>query len=202
MQYETQNESLLADLREAELKKEELQTTLVSFNEQLVTLKTREQGLLETEMDRCGGRGRERGREGEREREREGKGERVNLVLSPSFLHRHQPCREQEQSGVIHSANEMKRALEERLQQTLDGHQREVDQLKSEIAAKEAHISQVSTRYQDQLVMVNTLKEELEQTRHSYDAEKQNYAKIRTQMRIKERARRDLGGLSDTVVSW
>ena len=52
MQYETQNESLLADLREAELKKEELQTTLVSFNEQLVTLKTREQGLLETEMDR------------------------------------------------------------------------------------------------------------------------------------------------------
>ena len=51
-QYETQNESLMADLREAELKKEELQHTLVSFNEQLVTLKTREQGLLDSEMDR------------------------------------------------------------------------------------------------------------------------------------------------------
>ena len=51
-QYETQNESLMSNLREAELKKEELQHTLVSFNEQLVTLKTREQGLLDSEMDR------------------------------------------------------------------------------------------------------------------------------------------------------
>lgn len=52
IQYETQNESLMVELREAELKKEELQHTLVSFNEQLVTLKTREQGLLESEIDR------------------------------------------------------------------------------------------------------------------------------------------------------
>ena len=51
--------------------------------------------------------------------------------------------REQEQSGVIHSANEMKRALEERLQQHLDSHQRQVEALKAEISAKEAQISQV-----------------------------------------------------------
>jgi hypothetical protein len=37
----------------------------------------------------------------------------------------------------------MKRALEERLQQHLDGHQRQVKTLKEEISAKEAHISQV-----------------------------------------------------------
>lgn len=42
----------MAELREAEFKKEELQHTLVSFNEQLVSLKTREQGLLESEIDR------------------------------------------------------------------------------------------------------------------------------------------------------
>lgn len=42
----------MVELREAELKREELQHTLVSFNEQLVTLKTREQGLLESEIDR------------------------------------------------------------------------------------------------------------------------------------------------------
>ena len=51
-QYETQNESLMVDLREAELTKEELQQTLTSFNEQLVTLKIREQGLLDSEIDR------------------------------------------------------------------------------------------------------------------------------------------------------
>ena len=81
--------------------------------------------------------------------------------------------REQEQSGVIHSANEMRRSLEERLQQHLENHQREVDALKSEIATKEAHISQVSGRYQDQLMAVNELKEELEQTQHNYDAGKE-----------------------------
>lgn len=32
-------------------------------------------------------------------------------------------------------------------------------------------------------------------------AERQRYAKIRAQMKIKERIRRDLGGLTDTVVS-
>lgn len=78
--------------------------------------------------------------------------------------------REQEQSGVIHSANEIKRSLEERLQQHLDSHQSEVEALKSEIAAKEAHISQVSSRYQEQLMTVNELKEELDQTQHYYDA--------------------------------
>lgn len=51
-QFETQNESLVAELKEAELKREELQHTLVSFNEQLVTLKTREHGLLVSEIDR------------------------------------------------------------------------------------------------------------------------------------------------------
>ena len=102
---------------------------------------------------------------------------------------------------MIHSANEMKRVLEERLQQTLESHQRQVETLKSEISSKEAHISQVSSRYQAQLVTVNTLREELVQTQHSYDAERQRYAKIRTQMKIKERIRRDLGGLTDTVVS-
>ena len=55
-----------------------------------------------------------------------------------------QPYREQEPSGVIHSANEMKRALEETIQQQLDSHQRQVEALKTEISAKEAHISQVN----------------------------------------------------------
>ena len=44
---------------------------------------------------------------------------------------------------MIHSANEVKRALEERLQQHLDSHQRQVETLQAEISAKEAHISQV-----------------------------------------------------------
>ena len=95
----------------------------------------------------------------------------------------------------------MKRALEERLQQHLDSHQSQVEVLKSEIASKEAHISQVSASYQEQMLTVNVLKEELEQIQHSYDVEKQRYSKIRTQMKIKERIRRDLGGLTDTVVS-
>ena len=102
---------------------------------------------------------------------------------------------------MIHSANEMKRALEERLQQHLESHQRQVDDLRAEIAAKEAHISQVSSRYQEQMMTVSVLKEELEQTQHSYEDEKHKFAKIRTQMKIKERIRRDLGGLTDTVVS-
>ena len=109
--------------------------------------------------------------------------------------------REQEQSGVIHSANEMKRALEERLQQHLDSHQRQVETLKAEISTKEAHISQVSGRYQEQLLAVNLLREELEQTQQHYNVERQKYAKIRAQMKVKEKIRRDLGGLTDTVVS-
>ena len=48
---------------------------------------------------------------------------------------------------------------------------------------------------------VNLLREELEQTQHHYDTERQKYAKIRAQMKIKEKIRRDLGGLTDTVVS-
>ena len=60
---------------------------------------------------------------------------------------------------------------------------------------------QVSGRYQEQLLAVNLLREELEQTQHHYDVERQRYAKIRAQMKIKERIRRDLGGLTDTVVS-
>ena len=67
----------------------------------------------------------------------------------------------------------MRRSLEERLQQHLENHQRQVDALKSEITSKEAHISQVSGRYQDQLMAINELKEELEQTQHNYDAGKE-----------------------------
>ena len=48
---------------------------------------------------------------------------------------------------------------------------------------------------------MNLLREELEQTQHHYDVERQRYAKIRAQMKIKEKIRRDLGGLTDTVVS-
>ena len=102
---------------------------------------------------------------------------------------------------MIHSANEMKRALEERLQQHLDSHQRQVETLKAEISTKEAHISQVSGRYQEQLLAVNLLREELEQTQQHYNVERQKYAKIRAQMKVKEKIRRDLGGLTDTVVS-
>ena len=60
---------------------------------------------------------------------------------------------------------------------------------------------QVSGRYQEQLLAVNLLREELDQTRNHYDVERQRYIKIRAQMKIKERIRRDLGGLTDTVVS-
>ena len=95
----------------------------------------------------------------------------------------------------------MKRALEERLQQQLDTHHKEVETLKSEIAAKESHISQVSGRYQEQVMAVGMLREELKQTQHNYESERQRYAKIRMQMKVKERIRRDLGGLTDTVVS-
>ena len=131
-----------------------------------------------------------------RERERKREREREDTIHSVS----HGNHREQEQSGVIHSANEMKRALEERLQQHLDSHQRQVDDLRAEIAAKEAHVSQVLSRYQEQMVTVSVLKEELEQTQQNYDQEKHKFAKIRTQMKVKERIRRDLGGLTDTVV--
>ena len=60
---------------------------------------------------------------------------------------------------------------------------------------------QVSDRYQEQLLAVNLLREELEQTQHHYDTERQRYVKIRAQMKIKEKIKRDLGGLTDTVVS-
>ena len=51
-QFETQNESLTAHLRESEQKKKELEDTLLTLNEQLLDLKTKEQVLTASELDR------------------------------------------------------------------------------------------------------------------------------------------------------
>lgn len=74
-----------------------------TLNEELLTLKTREQVLLSSEEER-----------------------------------------EQEQAGVVHSANEMKRALESQLHQHMESHTHHMDALKTEISAKEEHISQIN----------------------------------------------------------
>ena len=48
---------------------------------------------------------------------------------------------------------------------------------------------------------MSLLRDELERIQHRYKTEKQVFTKIRAQMKIKERIKRDLGGLTDTVVS-
>jgi len=52
LQYETQNEVLQANLRVSELKKQELESSLGTLHDQLLTLKGREQTLLSAEYDR------------------------------------------------------------------------------------------------------------------------------------------------------
>lgn len=51
-QYETHNEVLQTSLRESELKKQELEHSLATLNEQLLVLKEREEMLLASELDR------------------------------------------------------------------------------------------------------------------------------------------------------
>ena len=52
--------------------------------------------------------------------------------------------REQEQAGMRHSANEVKRALKDQMEHHMGTYQHQVDNLRAEIAAKEAQISQLT----------------------------------------------------------
>ncbi len=56
-------------------------------------------------------------------------------------------------------------------------------------------------KYNDQLLEMDELRSELLQSQNYQREEEQKYSKIRLQMRVKERLRHDLGGLTDTVVS-
>ena len=47
---------------------------------------------------------------------------------------------------------------------------------------------------------MESLHSELTQTQTRQHEEEQKYSKIRLQMRVKERLKQDLGGLTDTVV--
>jgi len=51
-QFEIQNENLSAHLRESELKKKDLESVLSSLNDQLLSLRTQEQVMLASELDR------------------------------------------------------------------------------------------------------------------------------------------------------
>ena len=57
-------------------------------------------------------------------------------------------------------------------------------------------------QYQEQLVEVESLQNELEGARQQYEDEKQHYTKIKMQVKVKEKIRKDVGGLTNTVVSW
>ncbi len=56
-------------------------------------------------------------------------------------------------------------------------------------------------QYHEQLLEMDGLRSELHQSQSHQRDEEQRYSKIRLQMRVKERLRHDLGGLTDTVVS-
>ncbi len=55
-------------------------------------------------------------------------------------------------------------------------------------------------QYQLQGMEVETLRNELREVRSSYDHERENLSHLLTRVRVKERTRQDLGGLTDTVV--
>ena len=55
-------------------------------------------------------------------------------------------------------------------------------------------------QYQNQVLEMESLRSELTQTQAKQHEEEQKYSKIRLQMRVKERLKQDLGGLTDTVV--
>ncbi len=55
-------------------------------------------------------------------------------------------------------------------------------------------------QYHEQLLEMDSLRSELHQSQSHQRDEEQRYSKIRLQMRVKERLRHDLGGLTDTVV--
>lgn len=57
-------------------------------------------------------------------------------------------------------------------------------------------------QYQQQLLAVESLRSEMEGVQQKYDQEKHHYNKIKMQMKVKERVRQDLGGLTTTMVSW
>ena len=48
---------------------------------------------------------------------------------------------------------------------------------------------------------MESLRSELTTSQTSQEEEEKKYAKIRVQMKVKERIKQDLGGLTDTVVS-
>ncbi len=55
-------------------------------------------------------------------------------------------------------------------------------------------------QHKKQLVTMDTLQRELEDTQQRYSKDKKQFIKIRLQTKVKERLHQDLGGLSDTVV--
>ncbi|XP_064401804.1 kinesin heavy chain-like isoform X2 [Halichondria panicea] len=142
-QYEAQNESLSVHLRESEGKKKELEGALVTLNEQLLSLKTKEHMLLA--------------------------------------------------SGL--SSDEDEEALETEPSFEVEM----VTQLKSQISTTEELITSMTQKYNDQLLEMDELRSELLQSQNYQREEEQKYSKIRLQMRVKERLRHDLGGLTDTV---
>ena len=54
--------------------------------------------------------------------------------------------------------------------------------------------------YQLQVITVETLRSELEEVTEGHKQEKERFMKINVRMKIKQRTKQDLGGLTDTVV--
>ena len=55
-------------------------------------------------------------------------------------------------------------------------------------------------QYQSQTIAVDMLRNELVQLQQSYDQEKERYSRVSMKMKIKERTKQDLGGITDTMV--
>lgn len=55
-------------------------------------------------------------------------------------------------------------------------------------------------QHKKQLVMMDTLMQELEGMQQRYSEEKQEFLRMQMQTKVKEKIQQDLGGLTDTVV--
>ena len=55
-------------------------------------------------------------------------------------------------------------------------------------------------QYQSQTMAVDMLRNEVAQLQQSYDQEKERYSRISMKMKVKERTKQDLGGITDTMV--
>ena len=66
---------------------------------------------------------------------------------------------------------------------------------------KESFWGHFCRQYRDSVLKAEELRSELEQCQSHQKEEEQKYSKIQLQVKVKERLKHDLGGLTDTVVS-